>query len=161
APLANLGYVLQTAEIPVDISRALPAHGRAIVRADVAWRSERRLTRVPDAPSFAYVTDNRLGPGPSGSPPDEYHQYALTERGRPVCFTSFDLSSQQFEGPFAPRWRSQFGCFSRSSGRGQWWGDRLDRLTPRIVVRWSFPLLLSAIDPESEARLTGLDRAVV
>src|SRR3954470_16236506 len=27
APLANLGYVLQTAEIPVDVSRALPAHG--------------------------------------------------------------------------------------------------------------------------------------
>lgn len=160
APLANLGYVLQTAEIPVDISRALPAHGRAIVRADVAWRSERGLTRVPDAPSFAYVTDNRLGPEPPESKPDPYRQYALSERGRPVCFTGFDLSSQQFEGPFSPRWRSQFGCFSRSSGSGWWWEDRLHRLTPQIVVRWSFPLLLSAIDPESEARLTGLDRAV-
>lgn len=161
APLANLGYVFQTAEIPVDISRALPARERVIVRADVAWRSERGLTRVPDAPSFAYVTENRLGPEPLESEPDPYRQYALTERGRPVCFTSFDLTSQQFEGPFSPRWRSQFGCFSRSSGSGRWWQDRPHRLTPRIVVRWSFPLLLSAIDPESEARLNGLDRAVI
>jgi hypothetical protein len=65
------------------------------------------------------------------------------------------------EGPFAARWRSNVGCFSRRTGKGRvdWW--RLRRSPPRIDVRWEFPLLLTAIDPKSEARLTGLDHALV
>ena len=55
----------------------------------------------------------------------------------------------------------QVGCYSRK-GMGRT-GDYvpLHRAPPQLELRWSFPLLLTAIDPESEAKLTGLDRGVV
>jgi ABC-type lipoprotein release transport system permease subunit len=162
APLANVGYVMPTAEMPIDISRALPANGRALVRADVTWRSERGLTRVPDAPDFAYVTDDSLRNEPPESQADPYRRYSLREGDaeRPVCYAGFDTTGLALDGPFSPLYRSQLGCFSRDGGRGRWFFGPLRSLSPRVVLRWSFPLLLTAVDPDAEARLTGLDRRV-
>jgi hypothetical protein len=166
APLANIGYVMPTAEPSVRLP-AGTGRRRALVRGDVSWRSERGLTDVPDAPSFAYVTPHALLRGPGQSNADPYARYALRERtgGRtaPVCYWGFDLDALAFPGPFSPSQRSQFGCFSQENGMGQWFNNdtAFRRMSPRIVLRWSFPLLLTAIDPASEARLTGLDRSVI
>jgi putative ABC transport system permease protein len=170
APIANVGYVFPTVSVPVDISAAARTHGRVLLRARVAWRSEAGLTRAADRPNYAYVTPNRLR-GEPGWRHEElgfYRRYSLREdipgrsRPAPVC-TSIWVQQPEtvISGPFASRWRSSVGCFSRRTGTGRIdWGP-LRRSPPRVELRWAFPMLLTAIDSESEARLTGLDRTVV
>jgi putative ABC transport system permease protein len=170
APIANVGYVLATARVPVDISAAAGTRGRVLLRARIAWRSEGGLTRAPDAPNHAYVTPNRLRKEP-GWRRDElplYRRFSLREdvpdrrRPAPVCFSLWvEQPETVIEGPFASRWRSNVGCFSRRTGTGRVDYYPLRRSPPRIDLRWGFPLLLTAIDPGSESRLSGLDRTVV
>jgi hypothetical protein len=169
APVANLGYLLPAAKVRIDVARAAGRHGRALLRARVAWVSDRGLTRVPDAAQYAYVTDHRLrkAVGGPGDDDDLYRRYALREdvpgrrRPAPVCndLGAANPAQAVLDGPFEPIYRSRFGCFSRR-GMGQWQFPPLRRTRPHVVLRWAFPLLLTAIDPESEARLTGLDRTV-
>jgi hypothetical protein len=144
-----------------------------LLRARIRWRSENGLTRAADKPNYAYVTPNRLRDEPIWTEPpgrngDYYRRQSLREyvpgrrRPVPVCSSIWVQQPETvIEGPFAARWRSNVGCFSRRTGKGRvdWW--RLRRSPPRIDVRWEFPLLLTAIDPKSEARLTGLDHALV
>jgi putative ABC transport system permease protein len=174
APIANVGYLLPTAKVRIGVDEAAGPRGRVLLRARVAWTSDRGMTRVPDSSQYAYVTDNRLRrpPGyanPEGPVGNIYRRWALREnvpgRSRPVAVCN-ELGSGDalavLEGPWETIYRSQFGCFSRE-GRGYWniGGPRLRRTRPFVLVRWAFPLLLTAIDPVAEARLTGLDRAVV
>jgi putative ABC transport system permease protein len=168
APIANIGYLVSTATVPVDLSRAAGEAGRVLLRARIGWRTDRGLTRVPDAPSYVYVTPNRLDDAPGDRRGlDFYARYALREHvpGRrrpvPVCFDGFDALDVSLGGPFSPRYRTAIGCFSRRDGTGPTAFGRLRRTRPRIELRWSFPFLLAAVDPEQEAKLTGLDRSVV
>ena len=105
---------------------------------------------------------------PDATDLDFYRKYSLREdvpglrRPAPVCFSLWiEQPDTVIAGPFASRWRSNVGCFSRRTGTGRVDSWPLRRSAPRIDLRWGFPLLLTAIDPESEARLTGLDRALV
>ena len=175
APIANIGYLLPTAKVPIDVSAAAGERGRALLRARVAWRADAGLTRVRDAPQFAYVTSNRLRRAPYYEHPNRkttdrniFRRFALREdvpgrrRPAPVCNDIGFANDAQttLDGPFRRIYRSQYGCYSRR-GMGRWRYDPLRRTQPRVVLRWAFPLLLTAIDPVAEARLTGLDRAVV
>jgi putative ABC transport system permease protein len=173
APIANLGYVLPTAKVPIDVAAAAGPRGRALLRARVAWRADAGMTRVRDAPQFTYVTPNRLRDEPDlrpeGGREDRgiFFNGALREdvpgRSRPVSVCNsigFANDAQAtLDGPFKRLYRSQYGCYSRA-GMGRSGYDPLRRTQPRVLVRFAFPLLLSAIDPDAEARLTGLDRAV-
>jgi hypothetical protein len=168
APVANVGYLLATATVPIDLSRAAGKRGRVLLRARISWSTDRGLTRVPDAPSYVYVTPNRLDGQPGDRPGfDAYSRFALRERVParrrpvPVCFSGFDPVDLTLDGPFAPRNRSALGCFSRRAGTGRTAYEPLRRVHPQLELRWSFPFLLAAIDPVQEARLTGLNRSVV
>lgn len=176
APIANIGYLLPTAKVRIPVEEAAGPRGRALLRAGITWTADHGMTRVPDSPQFAYVTDNRLRSAPGyrdqdrpPGPVDVYRQWALREvvpgrRGPvPVCNELGAHDAQAvLDGPWEPIYRSQFGCFSRQ-GRGFWWygQPKLRRTRPFVLLRWAFPLLLTAIDPVAEARLTGLDQTVV
>jgi putative ABC transport system permease protein len=170
APIANLGYVVGTAVVRVPLSRrATAGPGRVLLRVDATWRADRGLTRIPEPPSFVYVTPDRLSraPGPGSSQIGTYANLSLREhvphRARPALVCTSDLHSDemQLDGPFAWRMRSQLGCFSRRSGNGRIGVAPLAAGRPRSELRWSIPLLLTAVDPSQEARLTGLGRALV
>jgi putative ABC transport system permease protein len=160
APIANLGYVLPTARVGVPLRVPGAGRRRVLLRADVSWRSDAGRTRVPDAPSFVYVTPNALQRAPGDHEPDAYRRYALQERvpgarrPAPVCYEGFDAVVLALGGPFAPDLRTELQCYSTAPS------SPVAQSSPRVDVRWSFPLLISAIDPASEARLTGLDRAI-
>jgi hypothetical protein len=171
APIANIGYLLPVAHVRVDISGADRRPGRALLRADVAWRADRGLTRVADAPDYAYVTPNRLLDEPSLTEKPNVsghygYRYSLREvvpgrRGTsPVCLSLDDQAYAVLDGPFSQTYRSRVGCFSRANGKGRWGFGTLERMRPRLDLRWAFPLLLTAVDPAAEAKLTGLGRTL-
>ena len=117
APIANLGYVLPTASIAIDVSRAAGPRGRALLRGTLTWRSQHGLTRVRDASHYVYVTPHHLRDAPyadSGS----YANYSLGEaipgrrRTRPVCYWGFDAVALAIDGPFSAPYRTDLGCFS-------------------------------------------------
>jgi putative ABC transport system permease protein len=169
APIANIGYVLATAHVPVDLSDVAGRRGRVVLRIRVRWRTDRGLSRVPDRPSYLYVTPNRLSPGPGIDAPgmSSYHGDALREdvpgRRKPVrvCSRVTDADLIEVEGPFSVASRTQLACFSRTSRTGRIGYDWYHHGRPAIELPWTFPLLLSAIDPREEARLSGLDHAIV
>ena len=152
APIAMAGYLLS--QVPVNI--ALPAaagrvSGRLLYRVTTTWVSADGSVRIPQPPSYVYLTSNRLQfPSyeklPGGSKADVCPGYPLSSSYRP------------FSAP------SQTGlwCWSRVnglSGQGGWFG--LTARRPGLALSWEFPMLVAAIDPAAEAKLDGLNRAVI
>jgi putative ABC transport system permease protein len=170
APLANVGYLLPTMWLPVRLDRAAIGHGRQLLRARVRWRSEDGLTQVADpGAQYAYVTPHRLLGEPFRGPGGIYRRESMREvvpgRAQPlaVCNSSWDANPAPsvIDGPFTAIDRSKFGCYSRASHTGRFWPDPRERgRTPVIEVPWVFPLLLTAVDPRTEAQLTGLNRTL-
>jgi ABC-type lipoprotein release transport system permease subunit len=171
APIANVGYVLPEVTIPVPVPRRLLGRGRSLLRARITWISDRGLTRARDASAYLYVTPRSLEPQPGGRPAssdtDEriYARYSPREVERggrrvPVCPDEAAVTTEG-DGPFDPRYRTSLDCFSLRTGlRGAGWAP-FRRGQVGVQLRWTFPVLLAAVDPEQEARLTGLRQAVV
>lgn len=180
APIANVGYVLPQVRVPVDLTRFVGAHGSVTLRARVRWISENGLTRVPDRPSYVYVTGRPFSP-PGAAPLDANlrqqlaydspHERLANGHMTPVCPWEGNIATYQ-SSPFAPDYRSFVSCFSRRTGfRGEGWAPYpsavradLARFPSRhygISLIWPFPFLLAAIDPKQEARLDHVDKTVV
>jgi hypothetical protein len=169
APIANVGYVLPTFTVPVDLTRLDPGHGRVVLRVRIRWISERGLTRIDDVPGYVYVTDRPILPLTGRGIPSIRSAYRANSPhevmpgGRRVRVCTEEGVAVPADGPFDPRYRMALDCFSRRTGlagerRG--WGP----FPPGHVglrLQWPAPFLLAAIDPREEARLTGLARAVV
>lgn len=181
APIANVGYVMPSVTLPVDLSRAARRRGRTLLRVRLTWVTDAGLTRVPDSPLYAYVTDRRLthesGGQSTGTTAEDYehfspHEQLANGRSAPICPdpNTFGVAA---DGPFDPLVRTTVDCFSRKTGlRGAgWWpnyhGDIQSPFWPAfrrgrvgVQLHWPFPFLLAAVDPEQEARLDGLNHAV-
>jgi hypothetical protein len=165
APLATVGYALPTLSLPVDLTGALGNRRSALFRIDVTRRTDRGLTRRTDAPVYAYATRRRLLPEPSAGGPAAVDSPRLPRPGggsRPICDNGYrDVAPS---GPFDFRARGgergDLVCASTSTGL---WGDGF-RPFPRghvgALIPTALPFVIAAIDPEQEARLTGLPRAI-
>ena len=169
APLANIGYLLPTIWVPVDVGALARGPDRALLRARMTWISERGLTRVADpGTEYTYVTPNPLREPPQSDNVDTETESSLREhvagarQPLAVCNNLYDANPAPsvIFGPFAPIYRSKFGCYSRASHNGMWDESPLTTSPPQIMVPWVIPMLLTAVDPSSEARLSHLDRAV-
>jgi putative ABC transport system permease protein len=169
APLANVGYLLPTIWVPVAVSTAAGRGGRRLLRARLTWVSEDGLTRAGDpGAEYAYVTPNRLRGEPRNGPGGDYRRYSLREdvpgrsRPLPVCSGLYDgnPAPSVIDGPFTAIYRSKYSCWSTRSHNGRWGALPLRHGRPQVLVPWVFPMLLTAVDPAAEARLTGLDRTV-
>ena len=155
APIAMVGYLMPY--VPVTV--ALPAaagsgRGRQLYRVTTTWVSEAGSVRISQAPSYVYITSNQLTPQTIPS-------YELLPNGSkaPVCY-GYPLSTTY--PPFSAAVQSEPWCWSRVNGMGgdgSWEG--LTARRPGYAVSWAFPMLVAAIDPAAEAKLDGLNRAVI
>ncbi|WP_433218387.1 FtsX-like permease family protein [Microtetraspora malaysiensis] len=175
APIGMVGYVTQGALASVDVTDVLHKGDRTMLRVDQARVTDRGLTRIPyGGPLYQYVTrrpvrvplNKRSGGG----------DVRLLARenlasGREVALGPSLLGQEErgwanqktfpFEGG------AQIGYWSTSTAYGlgmtteDMWSHRGTPGRAVVSVDQEFPFLLAAVDPDAEARLAGLDEAVV
>ncbi|MER7006824.1 ABC transporter permease [Dactylosporangium sp. NPDC000555] len=167
APVALVGYVMRTVAVPIDLTRYLAAgQRRQVLRARPTWSWDRGLSRFTDGSSYLYVTADRLEfiPGDRVTGGQQFEgeqpQASSLAEVRPdgsrtaVCVDlTHDIGTVD---PLRPDMRQAVKCWSSdpaSTGNAS--------PNPLIDVLVSVPMLVAAIDPEQEARLNGLDTAVV
>ena len=159
APIAMVGYVMQSVTIPVDITDQLSAADQQLFTASIRRLSARGLSQFSrPAISYSYVSSapvKQVGtiedPARTGS--------AVTQpdgRLRLVC----PIRPRATGGPFEVHTQRNGTCWSRANGPDGAGFTLLPRGRVGILVQWTFPFLLAAVDPGQEAALAGLDRAV-
>lgn len=158
APIAMVGYSLPN--VPVTI--ALPAgpgsrSGRQLYRVSTTWVSAGGTVQIQQPASYVYLTPNRISQ--RATQRTTYTSEVLPDGSKaPVC----DGYPLRAAPPFSPAAQSALWCWSRANGmfgNGDWEG--LTARHPGFAVSWSFPMLIAAIDPVAEAKLDGLNHAVV
>ena len=159
APVAMVGYVLQSVTIPIDITDKLTSADQQLFTASVRRQSARGLTEFHrPAISYSYVSATAVSE--VGTVNDLHRTgFAVAQRHGPprlVC----PIRPRATGGPFEVRTQRNGTCWSRVNGPDGAGFTILPRGHVGILVQWTFPFLLAAIDPAEEAKLAGLDRAV-
>ena len=160
APLEIVGYLLETAYIPVVLSPAAAGRsGSRVLLVTSRYTADQGLSAYPPYDEgYVYITTDHVTPPPSQ---DFHGPVAPTTTGPTerlpdgksviVCPVTFPVPLGQ-PSPFQQTSGLRDGdCYSRTGG------------TPGPVegmVAWSFPVLVAGIDPRAESELTGLGRAV-
>jgi putative ABC transport system permease protein len=153
APIAMVGYTLLRLQVPVRLPagvNALP--GRQLYRYATTWVSAGGATRIAQPPSYLYVTPNRIGLSPTGA------SYEVLPGGAEVTVCS--QPGNPPADPFGVAAQSAGWCWSKVDGTGGAFTGVPGRRA-FATVDWSFPMLIAAVDPAAEAKLDGLNRAVV
>ena len=162
APIANLGTVLVDQFVVVSLKRFLGPQTDQLFRVRFSWVAQDGLSHYPASDEYLYATRRLLGVGPLDS-------FAVRDplTGKPdeAC-NGYDPSRPLVLGPFVPVNSSTLYCASPNLTPGLRKLLTRARGTPAHqppVVYFSFelPLNVSAIDPEAEAKLVGLRRAMV
>jgi putative ABC transport system permease protein len=162
APIAMIGYTFLYDPIPVRLPPAVAARpGRQVYRYITTWVSDGGSTRIREPPSYSYVTPNPLELVSGTSSPVTYERLPSGARAA-VCPS---LSPLTTDNVFTPAGQSSTMCWSKLNGLGSGGGGEsfanLDAAHPGNTIDWSIPVLIAAIDPQAEARLDGLNHAVV
>ena len=162
APIAMVGYSLLVPQLSFPLPAAdLSQPGRQIYRVTTTWISQGGASRVTPPPSWVYVTPQRLGLD------NQVTGYLQTERlpnGRSVSLCPTDVDLARDVNPFGVAAQSDCVAWSKVNSYGPSGiitpypqGSR----NPGYTVEWVIPVLIAAVDPAAEAKLDGLNRAVI
>lgn len=158
APIAMVGYLLQTVEIPIDITDQLGTAGpEQLFTTSITRRTARGLSTF-DQPAIDYTFVSPVPVRRVGTLGEPGFGYDFADaRGRlPAC----PARPASGATPFSVHGQRLGTCWSLANGDSGGGFDGLPTGHAAVTVRWTFPFLLAAIDPEQEAALAGLDRAV-
>jgi putative ABC transport system permease protein len=153
APLAIVGYLLETAYIPVTLSPAAAGQsGARVLNVTSQFTADRGLSKYPPQhEGYVYITPDRVTTAQLG--PAGFGNVETLPDGKTVnvCGSSNGQGLQQ-SSPFQQTTDTGLdSCYSRS---GPTPGGILG------TVKWSFPVLVAGIDPQAENALTNLGHAV-
>jgi putative ABC transport system permease protein len=150
APIAMVGYAQLEAAMFVPLpAAALDGPGRQIFRVSTTWISDNGASRIAQPPSYLYVTPLPLTNGTNGGHP--------TDGTGPGCAQGGAVSPPG-ANPFGSAAQSQVRCWSRVNRYDQLGNARIQA---GYWVDWTIPVLIAAIDPAAEAKLDGLNTALV
>lgn len=161
APVAMVGYILPFLVLDTKLSDFVTGEQQQLFRITHTWVSDRGLSNIPTADRYEYVTQQPFrytAQGQSQIDPQ-------TGRRIVVCgdssTTGFAGQLQTPKGPFDSDNTVSLACNSLTSRVP---GPQIDIDPPGVVnteLYYPFPILLAAIDPEQEAKLVGVDDALV
>jgi putative ABC transport system permease protein len=155
APLAIVGYVLETADVPVDVSAAAGRSGARVLAVTSRFTADQGLSKYPPQhDGYAYITPDSLSPYRFNRKGGGVERLEQLPDGRSVGVCAIDarpdaaLQSSPFQVAADAGLNSCYSRASQASG------------PVNAVVEWSFPVLVAGINPQADNRLTGLARAV-
>jgi putative ABC transport system permease protein len=152
APIAMVGYALVPAEIPFTIPAAdYRDPGRQVYRDQTTWVSDGGTSRVAQAAGYTYVTPNPLQFNQTKGTIDELVPGHGAETVCPLSGGSMTAS------PFSIANQTSLDCWSKANGIPL--GHNVK--APIYLANWVIPVLIAAVDPAAEAKLDGLNHAVV
>jgi putative ABC transport system permease protein len=154
APIANLGYVPVSVGVPVPL-RQLVAGGptRQLYRIRWTWVAN-GLSRYPDVDTYVYYTANPIVTKETQDGAIAGFEVSHGGRQERVCWASVFVHAEMPKTPYDRKSAPELECLS---AHYEYRGSSGVALTTLAQP----PMLLAAIDPEQEAKLVGLDRAVV
>ena len=159
APIAMVGYAQLNASRFVPVPKgALAGSGRQLYRISTTYVNDNGASRVTQPPGYLYVTPLRLrGSVNVGDP-------AATDGTGPGCTHTINTALSPKTNPFGTAAQSYASCWSRvnqydfgpaAAGGGA------SGTEAGYWVAWTIPVLIAAIDPDAEAELDGLNKALV
>lgn len=157
APVAMVGYFFPTLDLPLKINTLVDERAaQQVYRVRKTWVSERGLSAHPEADMYIYVTKQPFNYDGGGQP---FQREPVTGRRIDVCA---ELAEQIPAAGSAFDRRAEVGlsCFSTTTPTRDPF-SLMDRDDIGYNLFYPVPVLLAAVDPEQEARLVGLDEAVV
>ena len=165
APIAMIGYILQTVTLDVSVGGALTSSSQVLSVSDTRT-SDNGLTRIPArSEGYVYVTADpiRNAPLPELTTLDGVQVAADIEtlaNGKHIVVCPQNLDEPQ-TSPFVRPEALTGTCWS--SQDGYYGGGQTDVGRGGVdgYITETFPFLLAAIDPVAENQLVGLDGAVV
>jgi len=153
APIAMVGYAQLNASVFVPVPRAaLAGSGRQLYRISTTYVSGNGASRVAQPPSYLYVTPLRLRGGDNAP---------ATDGTGPGCTLYQGSSVSPKANPFGSAAQSYASCWSRVNQYNLPVGGPDTHRAAGYYVEWNIPVLIAAIDPDAEAKLDGLNKAVV
>jgi putative ABC transport system permease protein len=151
APIAMVGYAQLQAGMFVPVpAAALAGPGRQLYRYSTTSVSGNGTSRVTQPPSYLYVTPLRLTGGYNGIP--------ATDGTGPGCLLPGDIILPPGTNPFGTAAKSTTDCWSRVNHYDLPGSPRTEA---GYFIPWTVPVLIAAIDPDAEAELDGLNKALV
>jgi len=166
APIAMIGYVLETVPIVVDVTAALDGTTPQVLTVTDTRVSDRGLTRFPElSVGYVYVTPDPLksqiqsGQSFQVGPGLTIGDTETLPGGGTVTVCQENTESPPAPSPFAYNQTGVAFCYSEGNGFGHL--SALPSGHVGAVVWITFPFLLAAIDPQVEQQLVGLGSAVV
>jgi putative ABC transport system permease protein len=163
APLAIVGYILETVDMPVPLDpAAIAKSGARVLAVSSQVIADQGLSKYPAQPSgYVYITPNplsarQLNQATSVAAPSERLPDGKTV---PVCGAGLNETSGAAT-PFAGVTDTGLDvCYSRATGQP---GTTSARASGPVSaeISWSFPVLVAGIDPSAENALTGLGGAL-
>jgi hypothetical protein len=155
APIAMVGYAQLNAGVFVPVpAAALAGSGRQLYRISTTWVSDGGASRITQPPGYLYVT-----PLPVTLKRSDNGQ-SMTDGTGPGCPQA--VFPPPGTNPFGTAAQSYAICWSRANENGMApipGGN--SGTTAGYFVTWSIPVLIAAIDPAAEAKLDGLNKALV
>jgi putative ABC transport system permease protein len=183
APIAMLGFVHAFRTVKVDITDLVDPDARQqLFRFSRTWLGDRGMSKIDDYPLYVYLTRNPLyaldieyagagrvytdGTKINGSPPDcsGFLEHLPGGQKKEICYWQ---QVKDGDGTSAVERTGIDAHQILPDGTFRYPESGLDgsdvEPTKRLVISlaWNVMVPVAAIDPVSEARLVGLDRAVV
>jgi putative ABC transport system permease protein len=154
APIAMAAYVQLQASVFVPVpASALKGSGRQLYRISTTWVSDDGASRVAQPASYLYVTPLPLKSGSGnglGIP--------ATDGTGTGCVVGDGSLLPPGTSPFGTLAQSTASCWSRVN---QYDVPGSAHTEAGYYVTWNIPVLIAAIDPDAEAKLDGLNKALV
>jgi hypothetical protein len=152
APIAILGYVYWPAAVPIDLSSLIqPAQGIQAFRLRITASADAGMSTIPfTAAPYEVVAPHGTLHDPSGG--EVTTSSTLSFPGGAINCSSFDPASESCWAPTTdcPGCKGVPINPTNSAGTN----------SPGWTESFGQPLLVAAIDPVAEAKLTGLDRCL-